>query len=336
MDMISSQTLAVPSDPPAVTLPRATLDEYVGTYKADDAFVFRITRSARPDWRDRRSTGLPHKGRAARRPLYPGQPRLRRIVSRDSNGKVTGLLIRREGRDLILRRVDSSPAPPEAPTPQGRRVPPARPWASPRRVAAGCDQSPRVTRRRCACRRTEGAAVCVAGASLGQPCAFIQPSGTEPAPCFNICLANSAQNPLTCIAGSYEDATERGICVQLDGAEGAPCNDNWVTCASDWYAFIGARRLIRRGLRQRRLGGAVGTCGSSGSSDAPLDTPRIIERRIRRGALRTGSHPTRGDGDEEERPRHSAAPGRSSPPPYTAEPAGRFAPHSPGFMSPGM
>jgi ketosteroid isomerase-like protein len=105
--MISSQTLAVPSDPPAVTLPRATLDEYVGTYKADDAFVFRITRSGE-DLTGAIGDGPGYPIKAELRDVLftPGQPRLRRIVSRDSNGKVTSLLIRREGRDLILRRVD--------------------------------------------------------------------------------------------------------------------------------------------------------------------------------------------------------------------------------------
>lgn len=35
--MISSQTLTVPSDPPAAKLASNVLDEYVGTYKASDA-----------------------------------------------------------------------------------------------------------------------------------------------------------------------------------------------------------------------------------------------------------------------------------------------------------
>ncbi len=43
--MISSQTLAMQDDPPAIKLPAKTLDEYVGTYQASTDFVYKITRN---------------------------------------------------------------------------------------------------------------------------------------------------------------------------------------------------------------------------------------------------------------------------------------------------
>lgn len=35
----------------------------------------------------------------------PGQPRLRKIIQRDARGKVTGFVSRREGHDLVFKRV---------------------------------------------------------------------------------------------------------------------------------------------------------------------------------------------------------------------------------------
>jgi hypothetical protein len=42
--MISSQTLALEQDPPAIALPSSVLDQYVGAYKMGDGFVYRIAR----------------------------------------------------------------------------------------------------------------------------------------------------------------------------------------------------------------------------------------------------------------------------------------------------
>ena len=104
--MISSQTLALQEDPPAVTLPGKLLDEYVGSYRAGPDLSYRIARSG-----DELTGGL-----AGAQPVVikaelhdvlftPGQPRLRKIFQRDAGGKITGFLSRREGHDLLFQRV---------------------------------------------------------------------------------------------------------------------------------------------------------------------------------------------------------------------------------------
>jgi len=104
--MISSQTLAVSDDPPAVKLPGKALDEYVGTYKADDSFVFKIARAG-DELTGAVNDGAPYPIKAELTDVLftPGQPRMRRIIQRDARGKVTGILVRREGHDLTLKRV---------------------------------------------------------------------------------------------------------------------------------------------------------------------------------------------------------------------------------------
>jgi ketosteroid isomerase-like protein len=103
--LISSQTLAVANDPPAVTLPGAMLDEYVGRYEADADFALVIARDG--DALTGSSSGRTYPIKAEARDVLftPGQPGQRRIVQRDSTGLITGLISRRDGNDLVLRRV---------------------------------------------------------------------------------------------------------------------------------------------------------------------------------------------------------------------------------------
>jgi ketosteroid isomerase-like protein len=106
--MVSSQTMAAQDDPPAVKLSRETLHEYVGTYAAGDDFTFRI------ECDDGELIGTPQGGKPSplkaelRDVLFtPGQPRTRKIFQRDESGKVIGFVSRREGHDVVLRRVVS-------------------------------------------------------------------------------------------------------------------------------------------------------------------------------------------------------------------------------------
>jgi ketosteroid isomerase-like protein len=105
--MISSQTLTVPSDPPAATLASKVLDEYVGTYQASSAFVFTIVRSG--DQLTGSLNGATPNPIAAELTdvlFTPGQPTMRRIFERDASGRITGFVVRRDGRDgLHLERV---------------------------------------------------------------------------------------------------------------------------------------------------------------------------------------------------------------------------------------
>ena len=98
--MISSQTLTVLADPPAAKLSSRVLDEYVGTYKASDKFVFTIARDG-----DHLSGSVnraaPYRIEAELADVLftPGQPNMRRIFERDASGRITGFVVRRDGRD---------------------------------------------------------------------------------------------------------------------------------------------------------------------------------------------------------------------------------------------
>jgi len=104
--MISSQTMAAQDDPQAVALPAATLDEYVGTYQLGGDLSYRIERNGDA------LTGTVQGGKPVvlqaelRDVLFtPGQPRIRRIFQRDEHGKITGFTSRREGHDIVFKRV---------------------------------------------------------------------------------------------------------------------------------------------------------------------------------------------------------------------------------------
>jgi ketosteroid isomerase-like protein len=103
--MISSQTLALPADPPAIHLPNDLLDQYAGTYEAGPKLIVRI---------ERKDDGLASTTNGGKtNPLLaevrdvlftPGQPRVRRIFERDAAGKITGFIARHEGHDLRFKR----------------------------------------------------------------------------------------------------------------------------------------------------------------------------------------------------------------------------------------
>jgi len=104
--MISSQTMVAPSDPPAITLPPAVLDQYVGTYQADEHFVLTLSRKG-DGLVGQLNGGAPYAVEAEVQDVLftPGQPQVRRIIERDAQGKVIGLISRRDGHDLKLKRV---------------------------------------------------------------------------------------------------------------------------------------------------------------------------------------------------------------------------------------
>ncbi|HEY3813812.1 MAG TPA: DUF4440 domain-containing protein [Caulobacteraceae bacterium] len=95
----------LPHDPPAMTVPAATLDGYVGRYTAGAGLVFVIARQG---------DGL-IGGREGQKPdpiliesgdvsFTPGDYRWRRVFERDAAGKVTGFIERREGEDIEWKR----------------------------------------------------------------------------------------------------------------------------------------------------------------------------------------------------------------------------------------
>ena len=103
--LIASQVLALQQDPPAIPLYRGELCEYSGTYRLTDGITAVISCAGEGLTIER--TGRPNVVyRAELRDVFfaPGEPRTRRIFERDRDGRITGFVDRREGRDIVWRR----------------------------------------------------------------------------------------------------------------------------------------------------------------------------------------------------------------------------------------
>jgi hypothetical protein len=103
--LIAMQTMALRQDPPAVELPGALLDSYIGRYRVGPGYTYTISQS------DGRLYGTTNDGRPAELRaeiadvlFTPGQPRTRKIFRRDAAGKVTGFVSRREERDVLFTK----------------------------------------------------------------------------------------------------------------------------------------------------------------------------------------------------------------------------------------
>jgi ketosteroid isomerase-like protein len=106
--MISSQTIALQVDPPAITLPAAELAGYAGTYTAGPGYVVSIkVDGSGLAAAINGAPAIPLKAEVRDVFFAPGQPRLRRIFERDASGAVTGFVSRHEGHDIKLTRVPS-------------------------------------------------------------------------------------------------------------------------------------------------------------------------------------------------------------------------------------
>ncbi|HKA89254.1 MAG TPA: DUF4440 domain-containing protein [Haliangiales bacterium] len=103
--LVATQIMALLIDPPAIELPAARLDEYVGTYALTDAIAYTIRRDGNA-LIGRRGTGKEQAlaVEASDVLFVPGQPRSRKIFLRGRDGKVTGFVDRREGRDVPWTR----------------------------------------------------------------------------------------------------------------------------------------------------------------------------------------------------------------------------------------
>jgi ketosteroid isomerase-like protein len=103
--MIAGQVLAMLIDPPAVTLPPAELDDYVGSYRLNETVTYVISRDG-DTLVGLRTGGKPQPLRVEVKDVLfvPGQPRSRKIFRRDLAGRVMQLVDRREGRDVVWSR----------------------------------------------------------------------------------------------------------------------------------------------------------------------------------------------------------------------------------------
>jgi hypothetical protein len=106
--LIGQQVYASLLDPPAIALPAAQLDAYVGTYALTDAIHYTIRRDG--DHLVGQRDGRPPQVLQveARDVLFVAdQPRSRKIFGRDATGKVTQFADRREARDVVWPRVSA-------------------------------------------------------------------------------------------------------------------------------------------------------------------------------------------------------------------------------------
>ena len=103
--LVASQVLALRDDPPAIDLADGQLDEYVGTYALTDNVTYTIRRDGH-DLTGVRSGRNPETLKVELRDclFVPGQPRLRKIFQRNADGRITGLVERRETWDIAWRR----------------------------------------------------------------------------------------------------------------------------------------------------------------------------------------------------------------------------------------
>jgi hypothetical protein len=104
--LLSSQVLALRTDPPAVPTTAEQRKAYCGRYTLGDlTYVVRCE----PDGLTGGSPGKPSKPLRVETPdvlFVPGEPRLRYLFQRDASGRVIGFLQRRESWDLAWKRVD--------------------------------------------------------------------------------------------------------------------------------------------------------------------------------------------------------------------------------------
>jgi len=105
--LLMSHVYSILHEPPAVTLTPAELDAYVGHYTASSSLSFTIKREGDHLVGERESGPAVTLNTELRDVFFvSGKLRTRKIFSRDDSGKVTGFVDRREGNDLVWKRVE--------------------------------------------------------------------------------------------------------------------------------------------------------------------------------------------------------------------------------------
>jgi hypothetical protein len=104
--LVAQQVLASQQDPPAIALPPDELDAYAGTYALTDTIHVTIARDG-DHLVATRAERKPQILRPEARDVFfsPGRPRSRTIFQRDAAGTIGGYAERREGRDVVVRRI---------------------------------------------------------------------------------------------------------------------------------------------------------------------------------------------------------------------------------------
>jgi hypothetical protein len=104
--VIEAQILPLRTDPPSLPLSPALRKEYSGRYSLTPEITYEIRESG--DALEGQRAGRkaePLRAEVADVLFVPGEPRYRKIIQRDSDGKITGFVERREAWDLLWKRV---------------------------------------------------------------------------------------------------------------------------------------------------------------------------------------------------------------------------------------
>jgi hypothetical protein len=104
--LIAGQVMPLRTDPPAIQLKAALLDEYVGRYSLTPEINYEIRRTA--TGLEGEQTGHKPEVLMAEAPddlFVPGKVRYRNIFQRAADGHITGFAERREAWDLVWTRV---------------------------------------------------------------------------------------------------------------------------------------------------------------------------------------------------------------------------------------
>jgi len=105
--IVASQTGAMLDDPAPVTLGDAVLRQYAGQYELTYDIHYRIDVANGKMVGQRQGSPKLVELKAEVQDVFftPGEPRSRKIFQRDASGAVTGFVDRREGHDIVWKKV---------------------------------------------------------------------------------------------------------------------------------------------------------------------------------------------------------------------------------------
>lgn len=103
--LLASQIIALRTNPPAVELSATLWEEYAGYYQLPDGLRLEIGWDGKSAT-IRKGSGSTHplKAELADLLFIPGDPRIRYLIQRDADGRVSQLIQRRESWDIIWKR----------------------------------------------------------------------------------------------------------------------------------------------------------------------------------------------------------------------------------------
>ena len=107
--VIAVQVLAIPEDPPAREVAPDALAEYGGVYRLTPEITYTIRRDGRRLVGQRTGREEQELHLEATDVLFvKGQPRSRKVMLRDKHGRIVGFADRREGHDIVWRRMNTN------------------------------------------------------------------------------------------------------------------------------------------------------------------------------------------------------------------------------------